>query len=141
MKRLFTWKAVCGGALVMAFLAAGVIMAANKYEKPKSVIHVVTVRWKEGTTPEQIKAAIDGVEKVAAGYAGIRRIWTRSISVQDPRPRDKANPNDPRFTHAFVMEFESEEALKNYTDSPAQKEWYTVYLPVRLSSATHDITN
>jgi hypothetical protein len=126
---------------MIATLGGGIVIAANKFEKPKSVIHVVTVRWKDGTTPEQIKAALDGVEKLAANYPGIKRVWTRSVKVQDPRPMDKNNPNDPRFTHAFVMEFESEEALKNYADSPAQKEWYTVYVPVRLSSATHDITN
>jgi hypothetical protein len=39
------------------------------------------------------------------------------------------------------MEFESEDALKKYADSPAQKEWYKVYLPVRGESRTHDVTN
>jgi antibiotic biosynthesis monooxygenase (ABM) superfamily enzyme len=87
------------------------------------------VSWKEGTTPAQIKAALDGVEKVAANYPGIKNVWLRSIKVQGGR------------THAFVMEFESEDALKKYTDSPAQLEWYKVYLPIREESTTHDITN
>ena len=34
----------------------------------------------------------------------------------------------------LVMEFADEAALKAYTDSPAQKEWYKVYIPVRDSS-------
>jgi uncharacterized protein (DUF1330 family) len=42
---------------------------------------------------------------------------------------------------AIVMEFESQDALKKYTDSPAQKAWYELYLPIREESATHDITN
>jgi hypothetical protein len=39
------------------------------------------------------------------------------------------------------MEFADEAALKAYTDSPAQKEWYEIYLPIRDESTTFDITN
>lgn len=95
----------------------------------KSVIHVVTVTWKAGTTPEQIKAALDGAQKLPAAYKGITRVWTRTIKAQGER------------THAIVMEFASEQALKDYTDSDAQKEWYKVYLPIRERSTTFDITN
>ena len=45
------------------------------------------------------------------------------------------------YKHIIVMEFESEEALKKYADSPAQKQWYDVYMPIREESSTHDITN
>ena len=96
---------------------------------PKSVIHVVTVAWKEGTKPEQIKAALDGAQALPAKYKGITRVWTRSIKVQG----GKAN--------AIVMEFADEAALKAYTDSPAQLEWYKTYLEIRGESTTFDITN
>jgi len=96
---------------------------------PKSVIHVVTVSWKEGTTPEQIQAALDGAQKLPAQYKGITRVWTRTIKAQGDR------------SHAIVMEFANEQALKDYTDSDAQKEWYKAYLPVRERSTTFDITN
>ncbi len=96
---------------------------------PKTVIHVVTVSWKAGTTPEQIKAALDGVKKLPAAYKGITRVWTNSIKVQG----GKAN--------AFVMEFVDEAALKAYADSPAQLEWYKTYMPIREESTTFDITN
>jgi len=39
------------------------------------------------------------------------------------------------------MEFESQDALRKYENSAAQKWWYEVYLPIREESATHDITN
>jgi len=39
------------------------------------------------------------------------------------------------------MEFADEAALKAYTGSPAQKEWYQIYLPIRDESTTFDITN
>jgi hypothetical protein len=39
------------------------------------------------------------------------------------------------------MEFASEQALKDYANSEAQKEWYKAYLPIRERSTTFDITN
>ncbi len=101
---------------------------ASAQTAPTTVIHVVTVSWKAGTTPEQIKAALDGVQALPTKYKGIARVWTKSIKAQG-----KAN--------AIVMEFADEAALKAYTDSDAQKEWYKVYTPIREASATFDITN
>lgn len=106
------------------------VFAANQFGKPKSIIHVVTVKWQAGTTPEKIKAAVDGVEKVAAAYPGIKNVWTKTLKVQGEG-----------YQNAFVMEFKDEESFKKYVDSPAQKEWYKTYLPIRGESTTHDITN
>jgi len=124
MKKLITTLMIAG---LMSLGAATV--SAQSTTAPKSVIHVVTVAWKAGTTPEQIKAALDGAQALPAQYKGITHVWTRSIKVQG----GKAN--------AIVMEFVDEAALKAYTDSPAQKEWYKVYMPIREESTTFDITN
>ena len=102
---------------------------AQTESTPHTVIHVVTVKWKADTTPKQIQAALDGVKALPAAYKGITRVWIKSIKVQG----DKAN--------AFVMEFADEAALKAYADSPAQKEWYKTYIPIREESTTFDITN
>jgi uncharacterized protein (DUF1330 family) len=110
-------------------------MEESSAKAPKSVIHVVTVAWKPEAKPADIKAALDGVKKLADTYPGITRVWTRSIKVQNPKG------TETKRTHVFVMEFASEQALKDYTDSDAQKEWYKVYTPIRLESTTHDITN
>ena len=115
--------------LTAGLLAAGVATASAADTAPKTVIHVVTVAWKDGTKPEQIKAALDGAQKLPSQYKGITRVWTRSIKVQG----GKAN--------AIVMEFADEAALKAYTDSDAQKAWYKVYLDIRGESTTFDITN
>jgi hypothetical protein len=121
--------------LMLTLMTAGLLtlgattVSAQTATVPKSVIHVVTVSWKAGTTPEQIKAALDGAQALPAKYNGITRVWTKSIKVQG----GKAN--------AFVMEFVDEAALKAYTDSPAQLEWYKTYLPIREESTTFDITN
>jgi hypothetical protein len=109
-------------------LTLGTVDAAAK--KPTSVIHVVTIKWKAGTTPEQIASALAGAETVSNTYKGIQRVWTKALKVQGSG-----------YTHAIVMEFKDEKALTDYTDSPAQKEWYKIYLPLREESTTHDITN
>ncbi len=96
---------------------------------PSSVIHVVTVSWKPDATPAQIEAALAGVRALPASFPGITRVWTRTVKAQGDR------------THAFVMEFASEKALSEYAGSPAQKEWYKVYIPARLASTTFDISN
>jgi hypothetical protein len=96
---------------------------------PKTLIHVVTVSWKEGTTPEQIKAALDGAHKLPSQFPGITRVWTKTVKAQGER------------THAIVMEFTGEQALKEYAGSDAQKEWYKVYEGIRERSTTFDITN
>jgi uncharacterized protein (DUF1330 family) len=90
---------------------------------------VVTVTWKATATPEQVKAALDGAQKLPAAYPGITRVWTKTLKAQGERK------------NAIVMEFASEQALKDYTDSAAQKEWYKAYLPVRDRSTTFDVTN
>lgn len=102
---------------------------------PKSVIHVVTVVWKDGTTEQQIKAAIDGVKALPKDYPGITRVWTRPIKLQNQKGAEKP------LSHAFVMEFASEQALTDYAGSEAQKKWYESYQAIRDRSTTHDITN
>jgi antibiotic biosynthesis monooxygenase (ABM) superfamily enzyme len=115
---------------ITALLSLSAISASAADTAPKSIIHVVTVEWKAGTTPEQIQVALDGVQALPSKYPGITRVWTKSIKVQG---ENKAN--------AFVMEFADAAAFKGYTDSPAQLEWYKVYTPIRGKSDTFDITN
>jgi Stress responsive A/B Barrel Domain len=115
--------AVCAVLIV----AAAFLLAAPM--KPKSVVHVITVQWKSDATPEQIAKAIKGVESM--NYPGLKNVWTRPIKMQLAEG----------YKSIFVMEFESEQALQNYADSPAQKAWYELYMPIREESRTSDITN
>ena len=109
-----------------ALFGAGLLIGAHHIEKPKSVIHVVTVNWKNGTSPEAIQKALDYVGDM--DYPGLKRVWLKSFKSQT---KDAA----------FVMEFESMEALEKYAGSDAQKAWYELYLPIREESVTSDITN
>jgi Stress responsive A/B Barrel Domain len=122
-----TKKSILAICLILALAGAALLFAAPA--KPKTVIHVIQVQWKAGATPEQIEKAIKAVETM--NYKGLKNVWTRPIKMQ--------LPDD--YKTIFVMEFESEQALKEYADSPAQKAWYELYLPVREESRTSDITN
>ena len=126
-------KKLASVLLVAGVLSLGLnLHAAEKAGSataPKTVIHVVTVDFKAGTTPEQIKAATDGVHKLPSQFKGITRVWTRVIKNQSGK------------SHIFVMEFASEQALTEYAGSAAQAEWYKVYTNIREESATSDITN
>ena len=116
-------------------LMSGAATATASSTAPKSVVHVVTIAWKAGTTPEQIQAALDGAQALPVAYKGITHVWTKAIKVQNP-PGTTVNR-----THVIVMEFADEKALADYKDSDAQKAWYKIYQLIRDQSTTHDITN
>jgi heme-degrading monooxygenase HmoA len=119
--------AAAGAALIFG---AGLLTGANKFGQPKSVLHVVTVRWKADATAEQKEAALDGVKKMAGEIPGIKNVWLKTLKVQGQG-----------YNNAIVMEFESEAAFKAYDNAPAHEAWNKIYLPVRDESTTHDITN
>jgi len=122
-KRLFL--GACGAALMLATS----LFAADA--TPKTVIHVISIKWKAGATPAQIDKAIKGAEALPSEYRGIVRVWTKPIKKQLPEG----------YNHVIVMEFASVDALKDYADSAAQKKWYEAYMPIREESRTSDITN
>jgi hypothetical protein len=123
MRKLF----LAAAALAM-MVAVGALAADTK---PKTVIHVITIKWKPEATPAQIDQAIKGAEALPSQYPGITRVWTRPIKKQLPEG----------YGNIIVVEFASEDALTKYADSPAQKKWYELYMPIREESRTSDISN
>ncbi|MDQ2949452.1 MAG: Dabb family protein [Acidobacteriota bacterium] len=120
--------------IFLSVSAVSMMMALGAFAadtKPKTVLHVITIQWKKDATPAQIDKAIKGAEALPSQYPGILRVWTKPIKKQIPEG----------YNHVIVMEFASEDALKNYADSPAQKKWYDAYMAVREESRTSDITN
>ena len=105
--------------------------AAAPAQPPSTVIHIINVKWKVDATPEQIKVAIDAAQQLPAKYPGLKRVWTKNLKYQ----------GQEGFKQAIVMEFESQDALKKYENSAAQKWWYGMYLPIRDDSRTDDLTN
>ena len=135
-------RTALASALVLA-LGVGIGLAANKYGKPKSVLHVVTLYYKDGTTDAQKTAVLEGVEKMASEVPGIKNVWLKSVKVQGAYVEKAAagSLKSHPMTDAFAIEFESEAAFKAYDDHPAHRAWEKTYTAVRGRSSTHDITN
>lgn len=114
----------------MLLFGAGLLVGVNRFSKPKSVLHIVTVRWKKDATDAQKTAAIKGVEKMAGDVPGIKNVWLDTLKVQGDN-----------YNNVMVMEFENEAAFKVYADHAGHKEWEKVYMPIRDESTTHDVTN
>jgi len=117
--------------LALAALSLCLFSTVALAQAPTTVLHIINVKWKADATPEQIKAAVDAVHQLPAKFPGIKRVWTKNIKYQ----------GQEGYKQAIVMEFESQAALTKYADSPAQKWWYDIYMPIREESHTHDITN
>jgi len=117
-----------GVACLLAVLA---FAHAAFAQAPTTVIHIVNIKWKVDATPEQVKAVIDAVQQLPMRYPGIKRVWTKNLKYQGP----------DGYKTAIVMEFDSQDSLKKYENSAAQKWWYDMYLPVRDDSRTVDVTN
>lgn len=130
-------------ALACAALGAGLMWAANEYGRPKSVIHVITLYYKDGATEEDKKTVIAATEKMASEIPGIKNLWLKPIRVQGEVQEKQADGSikQRRMTDAIVIEFESEAAFKAYADHPAHKTWESVYVPLRGQSRTSQITN
>lgn len=135
-----SWKGILVLCLVVLGVAGLLAFGAQKYGKPKSILHIVTLYYKPGTTEQQKQAVLSGIEKMAAEVPGIKNIWLKGVKVQGEY-LEKGAEKPTRYTDAFVIEFENEEAFEKYTDHPSHKEWEKLYLPIRGRSTTHDITN
>lgn len=141
--RISFGKALLASASLLA-VGACLGAAVNRFNKPRSVVHVVTLYYKDGTTEEQKKAVLEGVEKMASEIPGIRNVWLKSMKVQGSRAEKQPDGTTKTrmFTDAFVMEFENEAAFKAYEEHPSHRAWSDkTYVPLRGYSYTHDITN
>ncbi|MBI5084006.1 MAG: Dabb family protein [Acidobacteria bacterium] len=136
-------RQAASAAVVLMALGAVIGVAANKYGKPKTIVHVVTLYYKDGTTEEQKKTVLDGIEKMAGEVPGIKNVWLKSVKVQGSVQIKDAEGKlvNKNITDAFVMEFENEAAFKAYDDHPAHRAWEKVYVPLRGQSRSYDITN
>ena len=127
-------KVRIGLALVAALAIFGAGWALgqkqNKFGTPKTIIHVVTVKFKAEASEADRQKGLDGIKEMAAQIPGIKNVWVKSTRVQ---PRD--------FHAAFVIEFEDRGAADLYAEHPAHKEWEKFYLSIRQESRSVQVTN
>jgi len=127
--------------LMTLALGASMLLGANKYGAPRSIIHVVTILWKEDSTPAQRQASLDGVKKMAEAIPGIKNVWIKPLKVQGRGDAGKDGKPGRAYDTAFVIEFADQAAADRYVDHPAHVEWNKTYLPIREASTSHQITN
>jgi len=123
-KKLSVWAA----ALVIVGVSA--VIGARTYQKPKTVIQVVTIRWTADAAPEQRRAALEGLDKLAAEFPGVRNVWLRPLRLQ---PRD--------FMSAYAIEFDDQAAAERFARLPAHDAWNKSFLPLIEESRTQQLTN
>ncbi|HKZ53645.1 MAG TPA: Dabb family protein [Candidatus Acidoferrales bacterium] len=123
-------RTLFGIATASLVFLAGVAVGQNQYGQPKTVLHVVALKWKADATDEQKQKAIDGIKEMAATIPGIKNIWLKTDRVQ---PRE--------YSAAFAIEFENRAAADAYAEHPAHEAWYEIYIPIREESRSLQVTN
>jgi Stress responsive A/B Barrel Domain len=119
-----------GSLLALALFASGYVTGQNKFGQPKTVLHLVILKWNSGVSDSDKQKALDGVKSIAAKLPGVKNVWIKAERLQ---PRD--------FNAAFAIEFRDRDAADAYAESPLHKAWEDQYLPLRAASISEQVTN
>jgi Stress responsive A/B Barrel Domain len=122
---------ILGVALAaLGLFAGGYVAGQAKFGQPKTVLHVVELKWRPGVPQMEKDAAMAGIKNMAAKMPGIKNIWIKW---------DRLEPRD--FSAAFAIEFRSREAADEYAESPLHDAWEKEYVPLRDASISIQVTN
>jgi hypothetical protein len=100
----------------------GAVAAEPAAREGKTLYHVVSLKFKEGTTPEQIKAVEDAFGALKTKIPGVTSLnWGTNVS---PEKHDKG------FTHCFVLTFASEKDRDGYLTHADHKAFGALLHPV-----------
>ncbi len=123
-----------GGAAVGGWRAQGAFAqnksAARRFGQPKSVIHLVVYKWKDGIADADKQKTLDGIKELAARIPGVKNIWLKTHRNQ---LRD--------FDGVFAIEFAGPEAAADYAESPLHEAWSKQWQEQRANSLSFQATN
>jgi len=119
------------GLTAVSLFAGGYVAGQNKFGQPKTILHLVMIKWSPLATDADKQKALDGVKELAAKVPGVRNVWTKAERLQ---PRGQ-------FDAAFAIEFKDRDAADRYAESPAHAAWEEKYVPLRAASISEQITN
>jgi hypothetical protein len=127
-----TTKAKITGVAVLAIglFASGYVAGQNRFGQPKTILHVVELKWNPAATDADKQAAIEGIKEMATKIPGIKNIWIKGERMQ---PRD--------FNAAYAIEFRDRAAADAYAESPVHAAWEVKYVPLREASVSIQVTN
>lgn len=109
---------------------AGRVHAQNRFGQPKTVVHVVIYKWKDGISDTQKQNALAGIKGMAGKIPGVKNVWLRTSRLQ---LRD--------YSGAFAIEFASAEAAADYAESPIHESWSKTWQELRETSLSLQVTN
>ena len=122
---------IVGGAVAaLALFASGFIAGRNKFGQPKTIIHMVILKWNPGVSDTDKQGALEGVKDMAAKIPGVKNVWIKAERLQ---PRD--------FSAAFAIEFQNRAAADAYAESPIHQAWEQKYTLLREASISEQVTN
>ena len=109
------------GALILSVCVAGFAADANGKKKGK-LHHVVALKFKEGTSKDQIKAVETAFIDLKKKIKEVKTLkWGTNVS---PEKHDKG------FTHCFILTFKTEKDRDAYLVHPEHKEFGKLLGPV-----------
>jgi hypothetical protein len=108
--------------VAVVLFAAAAAFAAESGSAGKVLRHVVAIKFKEGTTPDQIKTVEEAFRALKEKIPQVAALeWGLNNS---PEGRNKG------FTHCFVLSFKTEEDRAAYLPHPAHKAFGAILRPV-----------
>jgi hypothetical protein len=125
-----TTAILCGALAALALFASGYVAGQSKFGQPKTIIHMVILKWNPGVSDADKQGALEGVKDMAAKVPGVKNVWIKAERLQ---PRD--------FSAAFAIEFQNRAAADAYAESPVHQAWEKKYTMLRESSISEQVTN
>jgi hypothetical protein len=125
-----TWKMFAALVCAAALFASGYVAGQNRFGQPKTIIHLVEVKWNPGVSEAQKQEVMNGVKEMAGRIPGIMNIWVKA---------DRLEPRD--FSWAYAIEFRNRAAADAYAESPVHAAWDKMYVPMRYASISVQVSN
>ena len=123
-------RIVVAALLALGLFASGYVSGQNRFGQPKTIIHVVEIKWNPGVSQADKQQVLAGIKDLAGKIPGIKNIWMQTDRVE---PRD--------FNAAYAIEFQSRTAADAYAESPIHQAWVNQYVPLRAASVSIQVTN
>ena len=125
-----TTRLLCAAILGLALFASGYVTGQNRFGQPKTILHLVAIKWNPGVSDADKQHVLDGIKDMAGKIPGVKNIWIKPERLQ---PRD--------LNSAFVIEFRYRDAADAYAESALHKAWEEHYVPLREASISIQVSN
>ena len=117
-------------ALSLCLFGGGYVAGQNRFGQPKTIIHVVEIKWNPGVSAADKQRVLAGVKEMAGKIPGIKNVWLQA---------DRLEPRD--FNSAYAIEFQNRDAADTYAESKLHEAWDASYVPLRYASISIQLTN